>query len=399
MDMDMGIDMDETRVRRQQLVETLRQRGALSDEAVAAAFRAVPREIFVPRVPLDEVYRDEAIVTKRESGVPVSSSSQPAIMAIMLEQLDVRPGMQVLEIGAGTGYNAALLQHLTGERGRVITVDIDEEVAAWARARLSSAGYREVVVIQADGANGYPATAPYDRIILTVGTADLAPAWVEQLRDGGLIVLPLWLNTAQLSIALEKRDGALRSRSVQPCGFMRIRGRLAGRDQFIALTPGITVGIDRDDPPLDLLRDLLRQPPRREHWPEGVNAVRGDFYVFAALWDDLALTVSSENQAAGFTGGRFGYLSADGEAPSLCLVQSYYDGDEEAISEILTYGGDTACDRLRAAFERWRALGSPSVRDLEIAVYPRDTAPQAPAGAITRDTRWWRFELRVAHDA
>ena len=98
------MSVDESRQRRQQLIEQLRASGALRDEAVAGAFRAVPREIFLPGLPLDQVYQDQAIVTKEENGVGVSSSSQPAIMAIMLEQLDVRPGMQVLEIGAGTGW-------------------------------------------------------------------------------------------------------------------------------------------------------------------------------------------------------------------------------------------------------------------------------------------------------
>jgi protein-L-isoaspartate(D-aspartate) O-methyltransferase len=131
--------MGETRPLRHRLVEELRRSSALADEAVADAFLAVPRHLFVPGVPPERAYRDEAIATKIEGGRPVSSSSQPAIMAIMLEQLDVRPGMRVLEIGAGTGYNAALLQHLVGPRGRVVTIDIDPEVVAWARERLQAA--------------------------------------------------------------------------------------------------------------------------------------------------------------------------------------------------------------------------------------------------------------------
>ena len=94
--------------------------------------RTVPRELFLPGVPLEAVYRDAAVVTKVENGVSVSSSSQPAIMALMLRQLDVRPGQRVLEIGAGTGYNAALLRELVGPAGAVDTVDIDPEVAGWA---------------------------------------------------------------------------------------------------------------------------------------------------------------------------------------------------------------------------------------------------------------------------
>ena len=99
---------------RDALVRTLRESGALTDARVEAAFRSVPRHLFLPGVEIERVYRDEAIPTKLADGIPISSSSQPAIMAIMLEQLDVQPGHNVLEIGAGTGYNAALLAYLAG---------------------------------------------------------------------------------------------------------------------------------------------------------------------------------------------------------------------------------------------------------------------------------------------
>jgi len=109
------------------LVEQLKREGCITSAPVEAAFRAVRRHLFLPGTPLDQVYRDEAIPTKRERGVPISSSSQPAIMAVMLEQLGLRPGQRVLEVGAGTGYNAALMSHIVGAGGRVVTVDIDGE--------------------------------------------------------------------------------------------------------------------------------------------------------------------------------------------------------------------------------------------------------------------------------
>ena len=114
-----------------QLVEELIARHALSSEPVRQAFLAVPRHPFVPGTPVSEAYRaDRAIPTHfDERGVPVSSASAPAIMAIMLELLDVAPGQRVLEIGAGTGYNAALLAHLVGDAGTVTSLDIDQEVS------------------------------------------------------------------------------------------------------------------------------------------------------------------------------------------------------------------------------------------------------------------------------
>ena len=114
---------------RARLVDELRDSGRLTSPTVEAAFRAVPRHLFLPEMAASEAYQDEAFVIKTGAdGLPVSSSSQPAIMASMLQLLRLRPGHRVMEVGAGTGYNAALMTHLVGERGSVVTVDIDADI-------------------------------------------------------------------------------------------------------------------------------------------------------------------------------------------------------------------------------------------------------------------------------
>src|ERR1039458_7943550 len=130
---------------RRSLVADMHAKGVLSSPRVRAAFLAVAREHFLPEAlangGLKAVYRDDAIVTKRNShGLPLSSSSQPSLMAKMLELLDVRPGDRLLEVGAGTGYNAALLAHLSGPSGRVTSIDIDPDLARRARRSLRDAG-------------------------------------------------------------------------------------------------------------------------------------------------------------------------------------------------------------------------------------------------------------------
>src|SRR5256885_13247660 len=202
-----GIGND-SRVLRRALVDTLRGDGHLRSARVAEAFEAVPRELFLPGVPLDEVYRPrEAIVTKRIDGVSVSSASAPEVVALMLAQLDPQPGDRVLEIGAGTGYNAALLAHLVGDGGRVVTLDIDEDLVLAAREHLLDAGFGQVEVVQADGALGYPAEQTYDRIMLTVASGDIAPAWREQLaRPVGRLVMPLALRGLQRCVVFTTDD-------------------------------------------------------------------------------------------------------------------------------------------------------------------------------------------------
>ncbi len=114
----------------QALVDKQVEAENITSARVEAAFGAVPRHLFLSGVPLEEVYRDQAITTKYLNGTPISSSSQPAIMAIMLEQLQLERGQRVLEIGAGTGYNAALMAHIVGTEGKVVTIDIDDDTVA-----------------------------------------------------------------------------------------------------------------------------------------------------------------------------------------------------------------------------------------------------------------------------
>ncbi|MGH3813578.1 MAG: methyltransferase domain-containing protein [Pseudonocardiaceae bacterium] len=154
----------------------------------------------------------------------VSSASAPGVVAGMLEQLDVAPGHRVLEIGAGTGYNAALLAHLVGAAGEVTTVDIDGEVVPRAREYLAAAGYRGVSVFCGDGEFGCAGHAPYDRIVVTAGAWDLPPAWVDQLAAGGRLVVPLRMRGLTRSFAFEREDRYCRSRSIEDCGYVPMRG-------------------------------------------------------------------------------------------------------------------------------------------------------------------------------
>jgi protein-L-isoaspartate O-methyltransferase len=153
-------------------------------------------------------------------------------MALMLEQLSVQPGMAVLEIGTGTGYNAALLGQLVGPDGAVLTVDVDPAVTGPAMRQLAGAGASNVEVITDDGW-ALPATDRFDRIEVTVGVWDLSPAWFHGLEVGGVLVAPVWLRAGQqVSVAFRKVDGRLEGTNVEPCGFMRMRGPGAGAPTY-----------------------------------------------------------------------------------------------------------------------------------------------------------------------
>jgi protein-L-isoaspartate(D-aspartate) O-methyltransferase len=269
------------------MVAHLRARSGLTDPRVAAVLARVPRHLFLPGVDLSEAYADQAIVTRYRDGWPASSASQPAMVAAMLEQLRLPEGGSVLEIGAGTGYNAALLSALVGPSGRVVTIDIDPEVAEEARGHLGAAGVTGVEVICGDGAQGWPGGAPYDGIIVTAGASDLAPAWASQLNPRGRLVVPLSIRGVQQCVAFAPAHGHLSSVAVCGCQFMPLTGAMANGDQRLPVPghPGVHLQAAAEtDVDTALVGDVLRH--RGPATDTGVAVRSGD--VFASLRPWLA---------------------------------------------------------------------------------------------------------------
>jgi protein-L-isoaspartate(D-aspartate) O-methyltransferase len=236
------------------MVAELERSGAITTEAVRAAFLQVRREEFVSEIAekdgLAAVYQTEkALVTVTDSrGVAISSSSATAIMAPMLEALELQPGMSVLEIGAGTGYNAALLCCLVGASGRVVTVDVDADIAGSARRSLALGGYPAAVMV-ADGRRGCPAAATFDRIVASVSSPEVQRAWFDQLADGGLVEVPLrFSDWAQAVVTFRRHGEMLRSTKVIPGGFMPLRDPLG--DSPLKVPSTLSVGATPGHEPL-----------------------------------------------------------------------------------------------------------------------------------------------------
>ncbi|MGA5121552.1 methyltransferase, FxLD system [Streptomyces pseudogriseolus] len=214
---------------------------------VERAMRTVPRDAFLPGLKLENAYTDQAVTIKDNPGkpLPLSCASVPSVVAMMLEQLGARAADDVLEIGAGTGYNAALLAELV-DRGSVTTVDIDPDVALHARTRLNATGYEHVIVIERDGLLGAPENAPYDRIIATVGVWDIPATWWDQLNDGGRLVLPLRWRGQTRSVALTRHGDELVSEGMELCGFVPIIGQHGEKTSPLNADDTIRVHYDED---------------------------------------------------------------------------------------------------------------------------------------------------------
>lgn len=192
--------------------------------------RAVSRHHFAPWLTLEQAYEDSALPILGSSEAAPATISQPAAIAIMLEGFSLARGQRVLEIGAGTGYNAALMAHVNGEEGRVVTVDIEGWLVEAALERLESAGFGRVRVVHGDGGLGFPESAPYDRIVATVGAWDIPPAWRDQLAEGGRIVVPLHVGGEpheHLLASLEREGDHLAGRFLAPLGMVVMRGEHA----------------------------------------------------------------------------------------------------------------------------------------------------------------------------
>lgn len=266
------------------MAEELRQMGALRSDPVERAFRVVPRHLFSPEAPLMEAYGvNRSVVVKRDDdGMALSTVSAPSMQANMLEQTEVQPGMRVLEIGSG-GVNAAMLAELVGAEGHVTTVDIDADVTERARRGLSESGYDQVRVVCADAEHGVADQAPYDRILVTVGVWDIPPAWLDQLVEGGRLIVPLRLQGVMRSIALERADDRLTSRSVHPCGFVPMQGAGA-REEHVALLDA-DVGLRFDEQRrLNIagLSEALTTPPE-ERW-SGITIGSREMIDDLTLW-------------------------------------------------------------------------------------------------------------------
>lgn len=220
--------MDRDAALREAMVARLERTGVLRGRGVAAAMRAVPRHRFLPSVSLDDAYADRAIALKTDRAEVVSSISQPGMVALMLDLLAPARGDRVLEIGTGSGYNAALLAELAGPDGSVTTVDLDGELTVAAHRVLRETGYAGVRVLTGDGV-AESVGARFDRVIVTARGDDVAAPWWDALESGGRIVVPLRLEGAgEYAVGFVRQaDGSLRSCGLHPCAFIALRGEAA----------------------------------------------------------------------------------------------------------------------------------------------------------------------------
>jgi protein-L-isoaspartate(D-aspartate) O-methyltransferase len=364
---------------RRALVASLSADGQLCSPEWQAAFERVPRHVFVPRLFLDRehdghfavidgsnpaqrdqwlsrVYADEVLITQLNGddmawataaemgsaeGVPTSSSTMPGLMAMMLEALSIGDGMRALEVGTGTGYNAALLSERLGS-GLVTSVDVDRGLVTTARERLAELGYTPTLAA-VDGTRGYAPNAPYDRILATVALPRLPSAWIEQTREGGRILLTLHRDLGGGALALLTVHDGLAEGHFLPGfgGFMPIRSAQTPAVPGLLQAADVSMGQSR---PTSLDWHLLDDP---------------SFGFFAALRitaQRVELTVMADNAPS-----ELWLLGRDG---SWACVRT----DEAHGSMVVQHGKRQLWDELEIAHADWERLGRPERQALGLTV-------------------------------
>ena len=370
-------------------VDELKAAGAIGSAPVERAFRTVERhrllETFYhrdadgrktvehdPAHPhrdhLALIYADTALATRHIGGLPASSTSQASLVARMLELLGLSEGMKILEVGAGTGYNAALLAEIVGDQRLVVTVDVLEDVVDQTRRLLAGAGYPQIRVLLRDGFEGAAEQAPFDRIVATVGCSDLSPHWAEQLADDGTLLVPLTQASGHPLVLLRKDGGMLRGRMVERTGFIPVRGPLHIEDLWVR-------GVRAADPAEVILEPdhAPRFTARRPDEPMQLADDETDFLFFLGLHDRRACWAP------------LGPTLSDGP-----------DGWAALAPDGIRWWKDASLAReLDRCYRKWDVRGRPTIRDYTISFVPVGQEAELPPGGWQIERRFYRQLLTL----
>lgn len=206
---------------KQQLIDYWKISGTITDEKLLKAFNEVPRELFIRDGFEEEAYGDYPL--------PIGGGqtiSQPTTVMLMTQALELKEGQKVLEVGAGSGWQAAIIGKIVGNKGKVITTEIIPELAEFAGNNIKKAKIRNVEVINYDGSQGYEKEAPYDRVIITAACPKIPPPLINQLKNNGIIVAPVGsLVFGQDMLKLRKTKLGIEQESLGSFVFVPLKGK------------------------------------------------------------------------------------------------------------------------------------------------------------------------------
>jgi protein-L-isoaspartate(D-aspartate) O-methyltransferase len=204
--------------KRTELVKKLKWEGRIKSKVVEKAFLETPRELFLPEKLKSYAYVDTPLEIGNSQTI-----SAPHMVAIMCEELDIQKGQKILEIGAGSGYHAAIISKIIGLKGHIYTIERFSSLSEFAKKNLKNAKIENVTVETGDGSLGLPKYAPYDRIYVTCAAPEIPPPLIEQLKDNGKLMLPVGGMICQLQL-IEKKGTKIKIKDLGGCAFVPLVG-------------------------------------------------------------------------------------------------------------------------------------------------------------------------------
>ncbi|MFP4655597.1 MAG: protein-L-isoaspartate O-methyltransferase [Methanohalobium sp.] len=208
----------EYEMERSRLVKSLKYQGV--GQKVLDAMTRVPRHLFVPPEYQRDAYIDAPLMIGHNQTI-----SAPHMVAIMCDLLDLKEGQVILEIGTGSGYHAAVISEIVGESGHVYSIECIKELVDFSRNNLENTGYNNVTVIHGDGSEGCPEHAPYERILVTAGAPDIPDSLIDQLKSGGIMVIPVGLYFQELYLIKKELDGSISKNDKGGVMFVPLTGK------------------------------------------------------------------------------------------------------------------------------------------------------------------------------
>ena len=310
---------------------------------------------------LDAIYADAALAVQVDQGVCLSSTTQPSLMAGMMVEAGVRPGAKVLEIGTATGWNAALLSGVVGPSGRVVTVEIDPDLAIAAKQRLAAEGCGQVEVVCADGCYGAPDHGPFDSILVTVACPHVAQAWLDQLAVGGTLVAPLALPDHSSPMVRLTNGPPTHGRFTGWTWFVSVRG-----EPWCDWPPAVSAqGVP-------WAAAAMRQEGQRTAWPwddqRAMLPSNLGLYLTACRPPGFAVFEIPDRPAR----QRLRLGLGQDDPPGLAVI----DGDA-----MLSYGDPAPARRLWNVVGAFADLGRPRLRDWRLSVGQGGGCQLGPPGA------------------
>ncbi|MEM9774433.1 MAG: protein-L-isoaspartate O-methyltransferase [Chloroflexota bacterium] len=346
-------------------------------EEVQRAFIATPRHAYVPYYytwedktrhevtadNLDEhlakLYEDRPVILKIEDNKVPSTVSQPSFVLQMLDMLQIEPGHKILELGAGSGWNAALMGSLVGAAGSVYSLEIIPEIAQMARESVHKQGLENVHIIEGDAGEGYAAGAPYDRATFTAGAFDLPCHFYDQIKEDGILLIIIKNEGGgDMLFLMRKREDHFESFDSMPCGFVPMTGKYEMAD----LKP-----IRLSD--LENWNELKNhEVSRRPFWWGGKGEIGFQWRTtgirsFLSIVEPMFQAFRPDSAGDLLTQGQFFGLR-DEEGQSLVIAKD---------DALITYGNRAAGARMEEHIQNWVALGMPSSASFDLSIYPMGT--------------------------